>query len=121
LRFEIKQKTFHIKVFPFNMVINDSILDEVLNYLDDSMNTLFLQNDFTELDGLKKNFEVQYDIRLESLLRGKASSIHHLESGMKNKIIMRKQRLLNRLKEEFQKKKPSKTKYSLQNGTNNKS
>jgi hypothetical protein len=88
------------------MVINDSILDEVLNYLDDSMNTLFLQNDFTELDGLKKKFEVQYDIRLESLLRDKTSSIHHLESGMKNKIIMRKQRLLNRLKEEFQKKKP---------------
>jgi len=88
------------------MVINDSILDEVLNYLDDSMNTLFLQNDFTELDGLKKFFGVQYDIRLESLLHGKASSIHHLESGMKNKIIMRKQRLLNRLKEEFQKKKP---------------
>ena len=106
MRFEIKQNTFHIKVFPFNVVINDSILDEVLNYLDDSMNTLFLQNDFTELNGLKKFFEVQYDIRLESLLRGKASSIHHLESGMKNKIIMRKQRLLNRLKEEFQKKKP---------------
>ena len=86
------------------MVINDSILDEVLNYLDDSMNTLFLQNDFTEWDGLKNFLEGQYDIRLDSLLRGKKSSIHHLESGMKNKVIMRKQRLLVRLKEEFQKK-----------------
>jgi len=46
----------------------------------------------------------QYDIRLDSLLRGKTSSIHHLESGMKNKVIMRKQRLLVRLKVEFQKK-----------------
>ena len=68
------------------MVINDSILDEILDYLDDSLTTLFLQNDFTELDGLKNFLEAQYDIRLESLLRGKASSIHHLESGMKNKI-----------------------------------
>jgi len=86
------------------MVINYTILDEVLNYLDDSINTLFLQNDFTEWDGLKNFLEGQYDIRLDSLLRGKRSSIHHLESGMKNKVIMRKQRLLVRLKEEFQKK-----------------
>jgi len=104
LRFEIKQKTFQIKVFPFNMVLNYTILDEVLNYLDDSLATLFLQNDFTEWDGLKNFLEGQYDIRLDSLLRGKASSIHHLESGMKNKVIMRKQRLLVRLKEEFKKK-----------------
>ncbi len=86
------------------MVINYTILDEILNYLDDSMNTIFLQNDFTEWDGLKNFLEGQYDIRLDSLLRGKKSSIHHLESGMKNKVIMRKQRLLVRLKEEFQKK-----------------
>ncbi len=86
------------------MVLNYTILDEVLNYLDDSINTLFLQNDFTEWDGLKNFLEGQYDIRLDSLLRGKTSSIHHLESGMKNKVIMRKQRLLVRLKEEFQKK-----------------
>jgi len=65
------------------MVINYTILDEILNYLDDSMNTIFLQNDFTEWDGLKNFLEGQYDIRLDSLLRGKKSSIHHLESGMK--------------------------------------
>ena len=41
---------------------------------------------------------------LDSLFRGKASSIHHLESGMKNKVIMRKQRIVDRLKEEFPKK-----------------
>ena len=86
------------------MVINYTILDEILNYLDDSMNTIFLQNDFTEWDGLKNFLEGQYDIRLDSLLRGKKSGIHHLESGMKNKVIMRKQRLLVRLKEEFKKK-----------------
>ena len=88
------------------MVINDTILDEILNYLEDSMNTLFLQHDFTEWDGLKNFLEGQYDIRLDNLLRGKASGIHHLESGMKNKVIMRRQRLLDRLKDEFQKKKP---------------
>jgi len=87
------------------MVINDTILDEILNYLDDSINTLFLQHDFTEWDGLKNFLEGQYDIRLDNLLRGKASNIHHLESGMKNKVIMRRQRLLDRLKDEFQKKK----------------
>ena len=41
---------------------------------------------------------------LDSIFRGKASSIHHLESGMKNKVIMRKQRIVDRLKEEFLKK-----------------
>ncbi len=55
--------------------------------------------------GENQSFECcEYDIRLDSLLRGKASGIHHLESGMKNKVIMRKQRLVDRLKEEFLKK-----------------
>ena len=87
------------------MVINDTILDEILNYLDDSLKGLALQQDFAEWNGLKNFVEGQYDIRLDSLLRGKASAIHHLESGMKNKVIMRKQRLVDRLKEEFLKKK----------------
>jgi len=86
------------------MVINDTILDEILNYLDDSLKRLVLQQDFTEWNALKNFVEGQYDIRLDSLLRGKASGIHHLESGMKNKVIMRKQRLVDRLKEEFLKK-----------------
>ena len=52
-----------MQVFPFYMVINDTILNEILNYLDDSMNTLFLQHDFTEWSGLKNFLEGQYDIR----------------------------------------------------------
>ena len=54
------------------MVINDTILDEILNYLDDSLKGLVLQQDFTEWNGLKNFVEGQYDIRLDSLLRGKA-------------------------------------------------
>ncbi len=86
------------------MVLNDKILDELLNYLDDSLNGLVLQQDFTEWNDLKNFLEGQYDIRLDNLLQGKSSGIHHLESGMKNKVIMRKQRLVDRLKEEFLKK-----------------
>jgi len=86
------------------MVINDTILDEILNYLDKSMNGLALQQDFTKWDDLKNFLLGQYDIRLDSLLRGKSSSIHHLESGLKNKVIMRKQRLIDKIKGEFDKK-----------------
>ena len=86
------------------MVLNDKILDELLNYLDDSLRGIVLQQDFTEWNDLKNFLEGQYDIRLDNLLRGKSSGIHHLESGMKNKVIMRKQRLADRLKEEFLKK-----------------
>jgi len=86
------------------MVINDTILDEILNYLDKSMNGLALQQDFTKWDDLKNFLLGQYDIRLDSLLLGKSSSIHHLESGLKNKVILRKQRLLDRIKVEFDKK-----------------
>ncbi len=86
------------------MVINDTILDGILNYLDDSLKGLALQQDFTEWNGLKNFLEGQYDIRLDNLLQRKSSGIHHLESGMKNKVIMRKQRLVDRLKEEFLKK-----------------
>ena len=45
------------------MVINDTIPDEILNYLGDSMNTLFFKHDFTEWDGLKNFLKGQYDIR----------------------------------------------------------
>ena len=86
------------------MVLNDKILDEILKYLDDSLTGLVLQQDFTEWNDLKNFLDGQYDIRLDNLLRGKSSGIHHLESGMKNKVIMRKQRLADTLKEEFLKK-----------------
>ena len=52
-----------------------------------------------ELEGgveeMKNFLEGQFDIRLENLLIAKNSSIHHLESSMKNKIIQRKNEILN--------------------------
>jgi hypothetical protein len=86
------------------MVINDTILDEILNYLDNSISGLAIQQDFTQWNDLKNFLDGQYDIRLDNLLRGKSSSIHHLESGLKNKVIMRKRSILDRLEKEFEKK-----------------
>ncbi len=86
------------------MVINDSLLDEILNYLDNSISGLAMQQDFTQWNDLKNFLDGQYDIRLDNLLLGKSSSIHHLESGLKNKVIMRKRILLDRLEKEFEKK-----------------
>jgi hypothetical protein len=48
------------------------------------------------LEGIKKFLENQFDIRLENLLIAKNSSIHHLESGMKNKVIQKKQVIINK-------------------------
>jgi hypothetical protein len=86
------------------MVINDSLLDEILNYLDNSISGLAIQQDFTHWNDLKNFLDGQYDIRLDNLLLGKSSSIHHLESGLKNKVIMRKRSLLDKLEKEFEKK-----------------
>ena len=83
------------------MVINDTILDEILNYLDNSMKGLVLQQEFLDSSEMKNFFESQYDIRLENLLRAKSSGVHQLESGLKNKVIMRKQRLLETLQREI--------------------
>ena len=47
-----------------------------------------------ETGDLKQFLSNQYDIRLENLLQGKNSNVHHLESGMKNKTIQRKEFLL---------------------------
>ena len=58
-----------------------------------------------ELEGVveeMKNFlEGQFDVRLENLLIAKNSSIHHLESSMKNKIIQRKNEMLNEILKEY--------------------
>ena len=77
-------------------VLTSEILDELLNYLEKSINNL--ANDaFNNLEvdgGIKGTLDFlqnQFDIRLENLLSAKGSSIHHLESKMKNKVIQRKQ------------------------------
>ena len=83
------------------MVLNDTILDEILNYLDNSIKKLVLQQKFSDSNEMKNFFENQYDIRLDNLLQAKSSGVHHLESGLKNKVIMHKQRLLETLQREI--------------------
>jgi len=80
------------------MVLNEKILNEILNYLDSSISNLAkdtISPEFQmETHDLKQFLSNQYDIRLANLLQGKNSNVHHLESGMKNKIIQRKETLL---------------------------
>ena len=55
-----------------------------------------------EVDHELKNFlENQFDIRLENLLISKDSSIHHLESGMKNLVIQKKQEIIEKILKQF--------------------
>ncbi len=78
------------------MVLSEKMLDEILSYLDKSMFNLANEAfENLEIDGGYSGVESfllnQFDLRLENLLVAKKSSIHHLESGMKNKVIQRKQ------------------------------
>jgi len=50
---------------------------------------------------LKQFLDAQYDIRLDNLLQRNNSNIHHLESKLKNKIIQRKQKLLEEVYKKF--------------------
>ena len=77
------------------------MLDEILEYLEKSIGNLAkesFENIEIEggLEGIKKFVENQFDIRLENLLIAKNSGIHHLESGMKNKVIQKKQGIINK-------------------------
>ena len=81
------------------MVLNEKILDEILHYLDDSVSKLAKDSmnspEFQmETKELKQFLSNQYDVRLANLLQGKNSDVHHLESGLKNKTIQRKETLL---------------------------
>ena len=84
------------------MVLTIEMLDEILDYLDKSLEKL--ANEAFEnleieggLQGIESFLQNQFDIRLENMLVVKKSSIHHLESGMKNKVIQRKQMILDRV------------------------
>jgi len=88
------------------MVLTENILEEILNYLNNSVSKLAQDTmnspEFQISTGdLMQFLSNQYDIRLNNLLQGKDSNIHHLESGMKNKIIQRKQLLLDIIIKEF--------------------
>ena len=89
------------------MVLTEKTFEEILNYLDDSVtklgkDTLSSPEFQMGSDDLKQFLSSQYDLRLDNLLQGKNSNIHHLESGMKNKTIQRKQTLLDNIIKESQ-------------------
>ena len=81
-------------------------IDEILSYLEKSINNLAkdafdnleIEGGFQGVDDFLQN---QFDIRLENLLASKNSSIHHLESAMKNKIIQKKQLIFKKISKQY--------------------
>ncbi len=86
-------------------VLTEKTLEEILSYLEKSMDNLakeaFKNLEFDEKSHAKEFLQNQYDIRLENLLVGKNSGIHHLESGMKNKVIQRNQKILEQISKKY--------------------
>ena len=88
-------------------MINEKIINEILEYLEKSINNLAVDA-FENLEieggiqGIKNFLENQFDIRLENLLIAKKSSIHHLESGLKNKIIQKKQEIIIKVSKKYE-------------------
>ena len=82
-------------------VLTEKMLEEILSYLEKSINNLAKETfENLEFDGefqVENFLQNQFEIRLENLLIAKSSSIHHLESGMKNKIIQRKQTIFEQI------------------------
>ena len=84
------------------MVLTDETIDEILEHMEKSIENL-AKDAFENLEieggaeGILDFLQNQFDIRLENILLGKKSSIHHLESGMKNKIIQRKQLVIEKM------------------------
>ena len=81
-------------------------IDEILSYLEKIINNLAkdvfdnleIEGGFQGVDDFLQN---QFDVRLENLLVSKNSSIHHLESAMKNKIIQKKQSVFKKISEQY--------------------
>jgi hypothetical protein len=88
------------------MILTEKTLEEIISYLDKSINNL-ARDAFGNLEveggfsGVENFLQNQFDVRLENLLVGKKSSIHHLESGMKNKIIQRKQIIFDNITKQY--------------------
>ena len=87
-------------------ILTEKTLEEILSYLEKSMNNLAKEAfESLEIDGgfqgVENFLQEQFDIRLENLLIGKDSSVHHLESGMKNKVIQRRQNILERISMQY--------------------
>ena len=81
------------------LLFDQKILDEILGYLEKSIAGLAMEAqeslEMENVERLKSFLEDQFDIRLENLLAAKNTSVHHLESGMKNRIIQRKRQILD--------------------------
>jgi hypothetical protein len=88
------------------MITDEKTLSEILEYLDKSIDNL-AKDSFENLEiaggfeGVENFLQNQFDIRLENLLVAKNSSIHHLESGMKNKIIQRRQKVFENIAKKY--------------------
>jgi hypothetical protein len=88
------------------VVLSEKALEEILSYLEKSINNL-ARDAFESLEieggfeGIENFLQNQYDLRLENLLLAKKSSIHHLESGLKNKIIQKKQVLFDQISKQY--------------------
>ena len=88
------------------MVLTEKMLEEIISYLDKSINNL-AKDAFENLEveggfsGIENFLQNQFDVRLENLLVAKKSSTHHLESGMKNKIIQRKQMIFDSISKQY--------------------
>jgi len=87
-------------------VLSQEVLKDILDYLEKSINNLAIDGaDNLEIEGgiegMKNFLENQFDIRLENLLISKDSSIHHLESGMKNLVIQKKQEIIEKILKHF--------------------
>jgi len=88
-------------------ILTEKILNDILKYLEKSMDNLAIDAfDNLEIEGgtqgVKSFLENQFDIRLENLLVAKKSSIHHLESGMKNKVIQKKQEIIEGITKKYE-------------------
>ena len=104
------RKKIHNIFFGFEIrlimaVLTEKTLEEILSYLEKSINNLAKEAfENLEFEGKldAENFlQNQFEIRLENLLIAKSSSIHHLESGMKNKIIQRKQKIFDQISKQY--------------------
>jgi len=86
-------------------VLTEKTLEEILSYLEKSINNLakdaFGNLEFEGEIQVENFLQNQFEIRLENLLTAKSSSIHHLESGMKNKIIQRKQKIFDQISKQY--------------------
>ena len=87
-------------------VLTEENLNDILEYLEKSIANLATDAfDNLEIEGgiqgVKNFLENQFDIRLENLLIVKKSSIHHLESGMKNKVILKKQEIIESVSKKY--------------------